>query len=409
VERSEIGIVTDPLAGITLRQLIELVTSCRNTIPVWFALHVAKRVCDALHCSHSSRDEAGTPTPIYHMRLGLGHVAITDSGRVILHGCGLAQSTARSRNSELNLDMHFASMGDTATDIASAAKLLYQLLTLVELDEALPASATLRKLMESSLAPASIYAPWVPRDVDSVLRRALAAKDRERFEDVAKFGDALEACLSKDHRNVGDDQLAAFVQVLRFSSAPPPPKPPSRPASSSPSRLTLLQPTALTAPKLPGAEELEWETDLAQENSPISGFHFATTKQGSARANANTAVPSTPRAELLEQDVKWVTDADFVEEEPTRPQSVPPEPPSNRTPTDTKTQPMTARTHGDTFGNTATSFFDLGLDCLRNGDLDGAELAWSRALLLDPNLRSATTNLNLLRKRRNSNRPPSQD
>jgi hypothetical protein len=50
----------------------------------------------------------------------------------------------------------------------------------------------------------------------------------------------------------------------------------------------------------------------------------------------------------------------------------------------------------------AITVFEQGLDCMRRGDFKGAETAWIRALELNPELRTAATNLNVLRKRRKS-------
>jgi hypothetical protein len=402
--------------------------------------------------------QAGRPEPIYHLNLGLDHVGISETGVVKVHGFGLARTATRESWSDEELEACSPSVRNTRCDITSAAKLLYQLLTRVTLDDALPTSSTLRRLVVSSLAPASIYSPWVPRTVDSILRRALAPQNYEGFSNVQQFRDALYECLPIAQKVVTDEQLGAIVQLLRHSVSKEAPKviddedsgwdvepfSEERPVTAVAPHLAVE--TSPDAGQLTASQVDETSPDAGQltasqvdETSPVAGqltaSHLVPERMYDAVSDEDSAMRDrVDTLDVLELDCIFdeVVDQVVDQELPTLRESVPPKvesshvqsplsipkvpplpsfevsqkieviraiPPAGDSGISSKPSSPTTNACID---EDAIAVFERGLDCMRRGDVEGAESAWIRALELNPELRAAATNLNVLRKRRNS-------
>ena len=423
IEAEQVGIVVDAIAETTLRTVVEWSTQCSNTVPLWFALHVTSRVCDALQAAHCHMSQAGRPEPIYNLNLGLDHVGISETGVVKVHGFGIARPSTRESWSDEELQACSPSVRSTRSDITAAAKLLYQLLTRVTLDDALPTSSTLRRLVVSSLAPASIYSPWVPRTVDSVLRRALAPHNFEGFTNVRQFRDALYECLPDAQKVVTDEQLGAIVHLLRHSVSKDEPEITCDEASDwDVEPLSEERPVVALAPHL----TVEISEDASQvtasqidENSADVSHIDEEKKCDAARDDDSVMRERVDTFDVLA--LECIFDEVVDDELPTLRESVPPSaevslvesevsiPKIERLPSfdiseekpgsNSKSLSPTSNTYT---AEDAITVFEQGLDCMRRGDFEGAETAWIRALELNPELRAAATNLNVLRKRRNS-------
>jgi hypothetical protein len=233
----------------------------------------------------------------------------------------------------------------------------------------------------------------------------------------------LYECLPDAQKVVTDEQLGAIVHLLRHS-------------------------VSKNEPEITCDEGSDWDVEPLSEERPVVALAPHLTVEISADARQVTASQiDETNADLSHIEEKRKRDAasnddsamrervdtfdvlalecifdEVVEEElPTLRESVPPSaevslvesevsiPKIERLPSlefseeksGSNSKPLSPTSNACT-DEDAITVFEQGLDCMRRGDFEGAETAWLRALELNPELRAAATNLNVLRKRRNS-------
>lgn len=367
IEGSDISIVVEQMRGTTVRQVVELTRACDNSIPAWFAVDVARKVCDGLIHAHTLLDEAGNPAPIYHKHLSVDQVAILDDGSVRIHGFGVGYAAFPQLGDGAAPEQERASRRRSGvsshieTDIAGAAGVLHSLLSLVVLD--------------CRFQSDEAYQSGLPREVDRgqtgclehLMRRAFK-QGGEPFSSVAELRGALDACLAEPAPVVRPEHLAAFINVLGLSNVGNDRLVPTVPNNAI-ARLKLLSVSVVPSTSKPPIEELDWDSAVAKvggssnEGEPVffdEEFDAppSSTSQTCAKqidSSIWTEAHSTVRIEAL------------------------------------ASVPQSAA---------AIACFEEGIARMRAGDEVGAEAAWRQSLLIDPEFRAANTNLRLLKKRR---------
>lgn len=228
-DRNDCGFAMDFIDGITLRQLISAVGNAGNALPVWFAIHVTRRMCQALEHAHEGIGDHGQPHRILHENLCPENVFLTFAGQVKVTDFGLSHlallpgSGSSERDSTLPPVSSNWEIGSAETapsvrlDIDSVGCVLYELLT--------GACPKLSLSSNATYLPPSHYAAWVNAEVDQLLSHILSPADPKRFETASELRRALDDYLSSRRHDVSSTHVAGLLSVL-FSpechdSAPP--------------------------------------------------------------------------------------------------------------------------------------------------------------------------------------------
>ncbi len=218
VDRSDCGYAAEFIDGITLRQLVSAVGSAGNALPVWFAIHVTRRVCQALEHAHEGVGSQGEPHRILHEHLCPENVFLTFAGLVKVTDFGLSQKTLlpcgnaapqESTRAPLSSDWEepqTETLVSVRQDLNGVGQILYELLTGIH-----PVSSA---TPDKAFLPPSHYAPWVKVEVDQLLSRILVPSDPKRFQTAGEIRHALDEYLSSRRHDVTATHVGGLVSVL---------------------------------------------------------------------------------------------------------------------------------------------------------------------------------------------------
>lgn len=388
-----IGILEVSVRGRTLASIIAQMQRCNNSIPLWFSLHVARRVCDALKYVSDRLECQSSQTPLHHFALGTASVSVAESGAVMVTGFG-AGGLDLAINAQFGDDPLSAlrplatvsspSLVDAATlDVLAVAGILYDLLTLGANEPSLAARRKGSVAEPWTFVPPSQHSPWIPAAIDAILCRALALECGDRFRSLGQFEQVLGAYLEEHWGRIEDAALAVFVNLLGRSEFG------EEGSNDSDSVYRALRGDSQCSPEtsrlslVPNTLRFEEPCPVTRRADALR--HFDSEAQGALsslsapsreRVTEARVAPSTPRGVAPAHDwaaaVASCTGGEV-------------DSPGRRA---AATESATGGVH---------ALFDRGLDCLRSGDLAGADEAWSKVLLLDPAHRAAAANLKRLR------------
>ena len=419
--RSECGLAMEYVDGKSLRQLIRAVGGASNALPVWFAIHVARCICQALECAHEFRDAKGGTHPIFHGTLTPENVFLTFSGCVKVTDFGTSRQSLlasagadQSPTLQSGIRNNAAILDPVVTDLDGVGRILYELLTGI--------CPPTHDESSTVFLPPSHYAPWVNLEVDQLLSRMLSPKDSKRLSKAVDVRKALDEYLCARRHDVTATHIAGLVSVL-FSeecreSGPPTARihenavelailrsrrtnPPDFPAIEAQTQNGFKQPAHSAAPN----SQMSRQTLPSPGASPFAG-HDTRSPPVAPTAPANppffrTPPASVPPARTVEPAEAtggrtgpfhhdWDLALRRAREEVEANQrasgtvavagAVRPEPPMD---------PV----------ERAVLEFERGLEHMRHGEFELALKCWERALEFDPQHRVCRANLNLLKKK----------
>lgn len=416
--RTECGLAMEYVDGKSLRQLIRAVGGASNALPVWFAIHVARCICQALECAHEFRDAKGNAHPIFHGTLNPENVFLTFSGCVKVTDFGTSRgvlagvSADQSSTLQSGIRNNAAILDPMVTDLDGVGRILYELLTGI--------CPPTHDDSGSAFLPPSHYAPWVNVEVDQLLARMLSSKDSKRLRKAVDIRKALDEYLSARRHDVTATHIAGLVSVL-FSEECRESGPPTARIRENAVELAILRSRRTSPP------------DFSAIEAPTqNGFKHPTHSAAPNSQTSRETVPSPGESPFTEHGTKSPPTAapappPFFR---TPPASVPPA--RNVEPAEA-TQGRAGPFHHDwdlalrrareeveanqrTSGTVAVAGaarpeppldpleravleFESGLEHMRRGDFELALKSWERTLEFDPQHRICRANLNLLKKK----------
>ncbi len=205
---------TELVEGRTLAAVIE--RCARESFPFAadHALMVASRAASALEYLHGKKDEAGAT--LFHGLLAPRHLVVAFDGEVKLKGLGLWPSLhggallPAEERAYLAPEQAEGGPGDARSDVYSLGRILLSSITLCPPDGRDPLAA---------LAEARVTAPTgetgpVPKPLDDLLRRALAADAAARHPSIADMRKAIDTLLFSGDFTPTTFDLAFFMHTL---------------------------------------------------------------------------------------------------------------------------------------------------------------------------------------------------
>ena len=196
-------IVMEYLAGESFHQVIRRACGERAlTLHPHLAGRIVSDACEGLHAAHELVDFQGRGRGIVHRDVSPGNIVVLYSGAVKVVDFGIAKAHGRVTNTgDGDIKGKFGYMSpeqinnepmDRRSDVFALGVVLWESLAMRRLFFNDSVAATLMQILNGKRVAPSQYQPDVPRALDEITLKALAADPRDRFQTAAQMKQAID-------------------------------------------------------------------------------------------------------------------------------------------------------------------------------------------------------------------------
>lgn len=253
-EGQDLFMVLEYVDGPDLNTLFNHLASAGKRLPVAVALYVCNQMLAGLNHAHGATALDGTPLGLIHRDITPGNVLLGRQGQVKLSDFGVARAANRmtqtvvgevkGKYSYMAPEVMQGDPYDQRSDVFGAGVVLWESLTTRPLFRAKSDFHVMEQVLRGQLYPPSAYNPDVPRELDTVVMRALERPVDRRWQSAREMKRALAPFL----RNTDQDHaLDLLTDMVARHAAPQPGSPPA--AQVTPSKTAATPPPA--APQAP--------------------------------------------------------------------------------------------------------------------------------------------------------------
>jgi len=186
--------------------LLGVLGHCANldrALPPELAAFIACHVLEALEYAHTAMSPGGQPLRVVHRDVSPSNILLTRRGHVKLADFGIARASSLGRTREIaqgTLKGKFGYMSpeqvrgealDGRSDVFSMGIVLAEMLMARRLFSASDDVELLLMVRRADLSRLDAYGAHMPRMLDAIVRRALAADRDKRYQSAQEFHDAL--------------------------------------------------------------------------------------------------------------------------------------------------------------------------------------------------------------------------
>ena len=244
-------VVSEFVSGRTLRQIMNRASTINRVPPIWFSVHVAAVVCQALAYLHARCGELGTQLGSVRHPVSPDSILVSFAGDPQLMAFGIARANALptiSNTSPIPSSFAYAAperLSDLDTPVADVARsdvyslgvVLYEMLTARRPFAAEDDETLLREVLDTRREPLppSMVAPWVTQPLEDIVLTAMARDPRDRFRHAGELGEAIRQYMAWAGVNPSRKHLAQQVcGIVAHADSAPPPSARSNPSSTPP-------------------------------------------------------------------------------------------------------------------------------------------------------------------------------
>ena len=207
--------------GADMRQLMDALAKQKRTLPLDCVLLIAIELCNALDYAHNLTDASGLPAPIVHRELSPSKVLLGADGTIKLTGFSappLTQTRPRRARTEsvgyTSPERVLGEVTDSRSDVFALGVLIYELSSGERLfSDATTEHQIMTKIVRGDLPRPSEVRRGYPRELESILMRALARDRSERFQSAAELQLELETFLWSRWPTASTVALAKLVDA----------------------------------------------------------------------------------------------------------------------------------------------------------------------------------------------------
>jgi serine/threonine protein kinase len=192
--------------------------------PVEHALAIVLGMCAGLAYAHEHHDMNGAPLQIVHRDVSPQNVVVTFQGDVKIVDFGIAKSgkmLTEAKTGKLKGKVPYMSPEqargeevDARTDIFATGVMLFELTTGKRLFKGANELETLKLICEEEYPRPSQVRPDYPKDLESIVMRALAKNKEERYPSARAMQRDLEEFVRRHRVPVSNSALHTFMNEL---------------------------------------------------------------------------------------------------------------------------------------------------------------------------------------------------
>lgn len=237
VEASNVLLVMDHVHGVALSALLEMDGIREVGVPLNIAVAIVLDVAHALQAAHDAVDDEGAPLGIVHRDVSPHNVIVGADGAARLLDFGIAKAANRLQTTDSGqlkgklqymspeaLDGHPI---DRRADVYALAAVLWGMLAGCPLITSDSHGGAVRQILLEPFDPPSARAPSTPRQVDSVIGRALSRSPALRHASAREFAEDLARAAAPASRSevaawlatVGGRELRARAELVARAEA----------------------------------------------------------------------------------------------------------------------------------------------------------------------------------------------
>ncbi len=264
--------------GRDLRHIQAQFQTTRRALPIPLALFVMTEVCRALEYAHNAEDEEGDALDVVHCDVSTQNIKISFEGAVKLinlEGAWFRKkswASTKGKCAYMSPEQAANEDVDPRSDIFSAGIVFWEIATGKRLfggteDEEIRAEVEQAEI----LAPSSANR-LVPKDLESIILKALSRDPNNRYKTARAMREALERFADKSRLTFSSKQLAGWMKMT-FGADAKGGKVVKPAAPAAPPKVEVAPP-APAAPVLEGDDDAAaWgDDDEATRIDPTSGI-----------------------------------------------------------------------------------------------------------------------------------------
>jgi eukaryotic-like serine/threonine-protein kinase len=216
--------------GVSMKEMMQAFTRSEQALSPEQAIYLVLQLLTGLDYAHRRTDSQGHALQVVHCDVSPDNALVSWEGEVKLLDFGIARATTGLSNYKEGMLMgklgyvapEQASLErawDHRVDIFAAGILLYELLTR---QKPFPRATDVESLVQSRKAkvvPPTTLDPRLPKELDTIISRALAYDPDKRYPDARSFADALVDVLfptpqSSIQDHVGKQMKQVFAEKI---------------------------------------------------------------------------------------------------------------------------------------------------------------------------------------------------
>src|SRR5215471_16573853 len=195
-------IVMEYVDGVDLKALMEWRRRINRRIPIAHSLYLTMEICKGLSYAHELLNpDTGKPLGIVHRDISPPNVLISKQGEIKVVDFGLAKATSqiettdpgvvKGKMSYLSPEAARGEEVDSRADIFAVGILLYEMLTGKRLFYGDTDYQTVELVRNAKIPPIKPQNPQVEPELEDIVRKALAKRKEDRFQNATDIQDAL--------------------------------------------------------------------------------------------------------------------------------------------------------------------------------------------------------------------------
>lgn len=277
-------IVMEYVDGKTLSQIFRALNEREQRIPIDILLYCLIELCHGLSYIHRKKGPNGVPLGVVHRDISPQNIILSYSGNVKIIDFGVARADfIEGKTEDGVLKGKFAYMSpeqtkagpiDYRSDIFSTGILLWELSTGQRLFKRKTHKETVKAVQKAKFDLPSKIRLDLPKEMDVVIKRALAKNARSRYDDAIEMAEDLEKILFKINPEFRPIAAAKFLYKL-FGPESDEQDLSHSELTASNSPLSKVPPLPTPIAKKPLEDEATLKEKLSQiEKTPLGKRHW---------------------------------------------------------------------------------------------------------------------------------------